>query len=271
MPIAVFTPTNAFGGLDVNWASICRQTLAKDIVWFVADELLDRRKHIYSQFHESGRCAGVISFRVPRREGSKLNLASSYAKGMELARGFGCEIFISLQDYIWLPPDSAEKMLSICRQADPCIPSALCSITDNPTVDKVVDPEGLLTIFAEPYTSKPEDTYWWSDLEVRGKGLEPSLYDVPSCHYWELNWAAVSNSVLYSDIAFDDEFDMRGISCENHDYAQQAITKCGAKVILDTTQHTLGLPHKLYFPKRTEMFGTLTEPARAYFMEKWGF
>jgi hypothetical protein len=270
MSILVFTPTAQWGGLDIAWASICRQTVAKEITWLVADEHYSARRLLYPGFNDSHRCAGVIGYKQPDRPGYPKNLTSAYIYALGVARTLKCDVFVSMQDYFWIPPDGVEKMAQWCRENDPCLPTGLASMTDNPTAEEVIDPLGHLTVFKEPFTGKPRETFWWSDIDVRGQGSTSGNYPIRNPQCWELNWCAISKTILYDEsIAFDPEFD-RGIAYDHQDYALQAIQKYGCNVIVDRENHALGLPHKLYFPEVTDANGLLCEPNRQLLWEKRG-
>lgn len=266
--IVVATPTMQFGGLDVAFASVSRQTVAKDIIWLIADEKLKLRKHIYSELHDLGRIRAVVPFRVPTREGYPRNLTSSYNEALTIARDLDADFFVSMQDYIWIPPDGVERFASLGNSEPNALLTGLCSIADNPTPEAVVDPEGLLTIFSEPYTAEPNHSWWWSDFEVRGAGREiPSLVEIDP-QQWELNWAAIGSKILATDAFFDPEYDL-GIGYDHQDFAATCRRDHGSKIILDTGNQAIGLPHKAFFPEVTEANGKLTEVNRLRMEAKW--
>lgn len=273
--IAVFTPTAQFGGLDITWSSLVRQTVANSIEWIVADTKLDLRADLYLEMKESRVLAGVTLLEVPLRPGYDNNLASSYVAAMEAARKMGADLFISLQDYIYLDEWMVERWAGIAMDYPTSfdLVSGLCSMADNPGADAVADPEGLYSVFAEPFISRPEESYWWSDLEVRGLGRldPPGLYITGSPYDWELNWCMIPRAILRDDsLNFDPEFD-RGIGKDHQVYALQCTeSRHGSKIIVDTKSHAIGLPHKLYFPGVTDSRGQAVEANVVYAREKYG-
>lgn len=272
MRIVVFTPTNSYGGLDVTWSSLARQTMASRITWVVADDLLSRRANLYTAMRTSGELADVVPISVPHVPGYPSNLTSCYIRGMRLAREMNADIFISLQDYIYIDPHQVESFVEMARENPNDLGTGLCSITDNPAPEQVRDPHGLYTVFDEPFTSRPTESLWWSDYEMRGQGKmnPPGVYDCGHPYCWELNWAYVPRTLLHDDsLNFDPEFD-RGLSKDHHVYAQECMLRRGARVIIDTRNHALGLPHKLYFPEATEKRERLGEINVAYARERYG-
>lgn len=266
--IVVFTPTIQWGGCDVAFASVARQTLAKEIVWLVADEHLYHRKHIYAELHERAKVLAVIPFKLPVRKGYARNLTSSYNEALAYARAMGADLLVSMQDYIWIPPDGVEKFSRLAENYSRDLLTGLCSIADNPGVEDVVEPQGLFTIFAEPYEDKPRETWWWSDAEVRGAGRGPGIHEADPVQ-WEINWAAIPKDVLDARIDFDPEYD-QGIAHDHQDYAMTCQRELGSRVILDTTNHAIGLPHKLFFPKMTDDNAALVPVNKQRIAEKWG-
>jgi hypothetical protein len=266
--ILVFTPTIQWGGLDVAFASVARQTCAKEILWLVADEHLYYRKHIYAELHERSKVLAVIPFKIPVRKGYARNLTSSYNEALIYARTMGVDLFVTMQDYIWIPPDGVEKFSKMAENYGRDLLTGLCSISDNPGVEDVVEPQGLFTIFKEPYEDKPRETWWWSDAAVRGAGRYPGIHEADPIQ-WEINWAAIPKEVLGAGIDFDPEYD-KGIAYDHQDFAKTCQRELGSRVILDTTNHAIGLPHKLFFPKMTEENGTLVGVNRERMESKWG-
>lgn len=271
MNIVVFTPTAQYGGLDIAWSSLARQTVAKDITWMVADTMIDKRADLYLRMDEEPDLREVVALDVPVREGYPNNLASAYVLAMEKARQMDADVFISYQDYIYLDDWQVEWFLHQAQTFPNDLGTGLCSITDNPGKEAVADPAGLYTIFAEPYVSRPAESYWWSDLTVRGLGRldPPGIYPGdPYC--WELNWAVIPRNLLHDDtLNFDPEFD-RGIGKDHQVYAKECMERRGARVLIDTRNHVLGLPHKLYFPEVTEARGEVVQANVDYSRETYG-
>jgi hypothetical protein len=132
----------------------------------------------------------------------------------------------------------------------------------------VANPTGLYTIFDKPFTDKPRETWWWSDYDVRGAGRSLGIHVDVDVQQWEANWSAIPKAILNSKVGYDEELD-RGIGYENQDYAFACKHDLGARIILDTTNHAFGLPHKLYFPKMTQENGDMVPGNRAYVESKW--
>lgn len=270
MKIAVFTPTNQYGGLDVTWASLARQVVADEIYWFIADELAEERKGLYGQMHGEQALANVYPFIVPRRDGYPSNLTTAYIMGMEFAREIDADIFISLQDYIYLESWQVGWFVQMALEYPHDLGTGLCSIADNPGPEMIADPKGLYTIFDEPFIDRPADGLLWSDYDHRGDGRmsPPGVYEGDQ-YAWEMNWCYIPRAILHDrELNFDPEFD-RGLAKDHHAYTAAARAK-GARVLIDTRNHAIGLPHTLYFPKSAERRDELAAVNERYCAETYG-
>jgi hypothetical protein len=261
-PIVVFTPTNNFGGIDVNYASLARQTVRDRIIWIVADELLERRAPMWDVMKVRSELMAIEAFKVHGQGGR--SLASSYRAAMRMARGMGAEMFVSLQDYFWIAEDGVEKFLEGMELHPGCLLTGHASIADNPGPEKVTEPEGLYTVFERPFTDKPEESWSWE--EIRGWDQESWYPSNPI--EWEINWAAIPGDVLKLDVDFDVRFDP-GIACENQDYAFQLQEQHGTQIWADASNCAIGIPHKMYFPEKMMAQAQVVPYNRQIMLEKW--
>jgi hypothetical protein len=271
MKIVVFSPTKQYGGLDVNFASVTRQILYDEIIWVIADELMEEREFVWKELSRQVEKYHLLKdihiFKLPMREGYPSNLTSSYNHALDLAADWKADLFVSLQDYMYISRRAVKRFVILNEQDPNALFAGLCSITDNPTVEEVVNPKGLYTIFKNPFFWKPQETFWWK--EVRGANLDSNqIYEVASPQEWELNWCAIGRDLI-PKVRFNPEYD-RGIAYDHQAYAMDCMQNHGAKIYLDPGNHALGLPHKLYFPEVTEYNGTLTQANRELLMKEWG-
>lgn len=239
--VYVFTPTCRYGGVDVTFYSVERQT-EKDIMWVVSDDLEEERHDMWDYLSTQ---IDLIWGRSPaRREGDYRNLAASYNAAVELAlEDPDAELFVTLQDYIWAPHDGVEKFLEVSRRNPRSLLTGLCSISSDPDPSKVVDLEGHFSIFDRGYDERPVDIDWMDCRMEHCNGLKPGNH-----FEWEANWAAVPMVLLREGLRWDREYD-RGVAYENQDLAIKAITEFDSSVLIDCENHAISLPHKKYFPE----------------------
>lgn len=111
MSVAVFTPTYRPGGLDVLTSSLSRQTY-RDFTWIVVDELYHSRAGLWDSISE-GLSNDVVNITMPPKTKHR-NLCEAYNAAAKLVLIDGSfDLFISLQDYIYVPPGGIERFVNI--------------------------------------------------------------------------------------------------------------------------------------------------------------
>lgn len=262
MTVVVFSPTYRPGGLDILEASLMRQSY-RDFVWLVSDQKFLERKDTWAEIIRRVDFPVMFVNRAVR-EGNKRNLAEMYNVAAEYVVSDGFTMLISLQDYIYLPEDGIQRFLNENVMFPDSLLTGVTHISRDPFPNKVVDPEGHYTIFAEPYTDKPKRMSWEdvraTELYVVGSSTLP----VEQTH-WEANWAAVPRKVLDAGVRWDEQYD-KGIAYENMDFAMQAKEK-GFDVVLDKNNVAISLPHKDYFDGEREEIEEFSN--RELFESKW--
>jgi hypothetical protein len=251
MKVAIFTPTAHFGNLDVLEASLTRQTY-KNFVWIVADELKGKRKYIWYKI--ISRVDFPILFIQPTKEkNKKRNLAKAYNVAADYASLVeNSDLFISLQDFIWLPENGIERFIALYEWKPTDLYTGVTHISNDPFPKNVKDINGLYTIFDSPFVEKPK-RIGWEDVRVKKiySGYpEDSVVKIDP-HHWEANWAGVPVSLLKKGLRWNEDYDY-GIAYENCDFAQRATREYGANVLLDTGNIAISLPHKKYFKGEEE-------------------
>lgn len=264
--IAIFTPTRLWGGLDVTYSGLLRQN-REDLLWLIADEYFWERRDTVERLNLEAPF-NIFHFSVHKFEGAVRNLAAAYNAGLELSRSTGCDLFISLQDYIWIPDDGVERFERMADALPDQLLTGLTSIAADPPKEKVVDREGHYTIFAEPYTDKPQEIDW---VDVR-QYHQPDGYMRRNPIEWETNWAAVPKVVLENrEILFDEELDRGGgIAYENQAYAYKA-EDFGCGVWIDMDNHAISLPHKKYYKEIEDFEAPLADINRKLVEERYGW
>lgn len=241
--ILVFTPAKYHGGLDVAYASIERQDLTEEVVWLICDDLYQERK---KAVHDRTRFASFRVLHVDseefRRGDNPRTLAASYNHAIDTANHHGADMLVSLQDYIWAPPNGFARFRAMATSIDGLL-TGRCSISADPGTELVTDPEGAWTIFGSPTPG------WWSPNHVDWADVRRAdqVWSKVSTQWWETNWAAITKGPLQDhELRFDESYD-EGVAYENQDYAEQAI-RLRYEVWMDADNHAVSLPHKRYFP-----------------------
>lgn len=265
--ISVFTPTQRTG-MDVTHHSLRRQTGDHEIIWMMSDELYHQRWDVFRNAVAQDNFE-TIYFNIPKRDGYVRNLVRSYNSAMERAREEGCDLFVSLQDYIWIPDDGLDQFVQAAENFEDqkCILSGITHISSEPDEDKVYDLNGLYTIFEEAYLKKPK-LLNWKDARFKPSDIDV-LYRQTTPIEWETNWAAIPRAALYDErLQFDEDYD-KAVAYENQDFAFQA-ADLGYSVVICPQNQAISLPHKKYFSQSWAFEQPLTETNRQLCEEKWG-
>lgn len=247
MKIAVITPTYRYGGLDVNFASLLAQKTPPD-TWIIADDLYFQRRDIVEEIVLGSSDIGLNHFRPREKpEGYFSDLANIYNEMMERAYEDGCDLAVSAQDYLWMPPDGIERFAKEFDENR--LLTGSCSLSYDPEPDLVAKPEGLWTVYRDHYPGTRPERIWWRDvrLDIHSPGLH-------RCDpiQWELNWAAIPTALWAEGARFPEHYG-RGIAHENIAFAVQAALDLGTETWIDVENHAIGLPHKHYWPEQEEV------------------
>jgi len=238
--VLVFTPT-ARPGFDVTLASLKRQTY-RDFDWALGDDLYKERYDLVESFvaTESFNCYHFDT--SERKPGEERSLVTAYNKALAYARDHSYDLFISLQDYIWVPENGIELFVQSARKHPSDLMTGLCSHSGDPMPEDVFYPDGLYTVFGTPYTRKPE-TIVWKDVRADNyPGYKGIVQSNPIEFEW--NWAAIPRGVLLQDIWVDEDYGA-GIGYENQAFAYECLG-VGSRVLLDLDNYSIALPHNAY-------------------------
>lgn len=249
--IIVFTPTNRYGGLDVLEASIARQNV-RGFTWVIVDELLKERLDVWKKVAKRLDDVEVVLLE-PKAEvrNSKRNLVAAYNQAAQYAQDNEFDLFVSLQDYIWAPEDGLERFLFVNENKPDDLITGITHISLDPFSTQIIDPQGLYTIFGEPYFSKPKRIKWKDsrlvDIYV---GLRRNAIASVDPKHWEANWAAVPVK-FFNKVKWTPIYDL-GYAYENMDFSQQCAEQLNADTWMDTGNVAISLPHKKYFDGEEE-------------------
>lgn len=254
--ICVFVPTNRYGSIDILEADIFRQTL-KPTHLVIADELYHERLSEWIKLSEKLDEINVslICFKPNQTiRNAARNLVAAYNEGVEICKNLGYEdddLFISLQDYIWIPEDAIERFFWVHSLAPDSLLTGVTDISIDPFPTEIEDIKGLYTIFKEPYTSKPKRILW-EDPRPRliYNTKENKIINIDPEH-WEANWAAIPFKIFNLGARWSEIYDT-GYAYENMDFALKCRQEYGAQVLMDAANCVISLPHKEYWPEEVK-------------------
>lgn len=237
--ISVITVTSRCGGIDMMWSALKRQTF-DDFEWILCDTLADKRRELLREFsHDDKRIKHIQQ--NPKKEGSVTGLAQAENQAVRNAEG---ELCIMLQDYIWIAPDCLERYWYHYQNTQgKALVTGVGNIYGSPSKEDIVDNQGLLTVFKEPFTGKPE-VVTWNDPRMRtdqGTFYECWPNDI------EFNFCMVPYKCFEDLGGFDEEYDMVGHAWDNVNIAQRA-DMLGYKFYIDQTIECRGLDHDHFWP-----------------------
>jgi hypothetical protein len=246
--VVLFYPTHHKGGLDVFEADIHRQTVKPDVI-FAADEY--ERDASWLSISKTLNIP-IFPINPSWNPGYKRNLAAAYNLAAHWTLENELDLFVSLQDYIWIPPYGIERFVGIHEQNPNALITGITHISNDPPPEDIVDIESSYTIFEHPYYDKPKDI-GWRDVRLESIYSFDSEHDIfPAMpEHWEANWAAVPVSMFEKGCKWDEEYD-KGIAYENIDFAKQCQKTTGCEVLIDVRNEAISLPHKKYWEHEEE-------------------
>lgn len=237
--ISVVTVTNRPGGIDLQWSALKRQTFT-DFEWVLCDTLADKRKDLLKEFsHDDKRIKHIQQ--NPKKEGSVTGLAQAENQAVNETSG---ELIILLQDYIWIEPDCLERFwFHYQNTGGKALITGVGDIYGKPSKEDIIDNQGLLTVFKEPLTKRPEIATWHDPRRRTDMGTFYECWpnDV------EFNFAMIPYKVFEDLGGFDEEYDMVGHAWDNVNISQRA-DMLGYKCYIDQTIECFGLDHDHFWP-----------------------
>jgi hypothetical protein len=266
---AVFTPTYRYGGLDVASASILRQSIKPDF-WIVADEIFDQRQDTWEIIEQIVFDKGVsILFIEPHQpvEDAYRNLVAAYNAAAEVSSNLNIDLFISMQDYMWVPEQGIERFVELHKLAPNDLLTGITHISADPFASTIQNPTDGFSLWEESYLDKPKRIHWIdSRIDLYSQYPEDQVIEIDTVH-WEANWAAVPVSLFNKGLRWDAEYD-KGIAYENMDLAARSRVEFGSRVLIDRQNVAISLPHKEYFEGEKEAI--IEHSNRERFEKKWG-
>jgi glycosyltransferase involved in cell wall biosynthesis len=234
--ISVMTLTNRYGGIDVAWNCLRRQTF-DDFEWVLVDAI-DRQKEV-EEYVSDKRLKYIKQNKTPDK--ALTNLAHADNQGFANCDG---ELIVCLQDYIWINPTGLEKFWEAHQAYGGKI--LVTGVGDQygiPAKEDITDQHGKITVFKEPYTGKPEKVVW-RDPRRR---LDQGTFYMCNPPDWEMNWASIPRKVVYEMGGMDEEYDFHGFAWDNVNISQRA-DMLGYRQYIDQTNDCMGFWHDDWWP-----------------------
>lgn len=260
--IAVYTPT-CRPGIDVAVASLARQTV-DDLVWIIGDELLEHRACLFDCDPHLGGVSPVttLTFNPRKLTGRTYSLDASHNHALKLAREMDADLLVSMVDYTWIAPDGIERFRAMAERHPRSLLTGIAHTSEDPARDQIIEPDGAYSIFAEPYTSRPE-RIGWEDIRLdRHRPGAPAEQRIEPIR-WEFNWAAIPRAILHDErLQFDERYDDFH-SCDNIDFAARAGV-LGYDWWIDYENVAIRLPRRTYWPSE-QRFGEGETAGKRYF------
>ncbi len=226
--ISVITVQNRFGGVDITWSALKRQTF-KSFEWVFCDTLYEERKEAVKTYTKGDKRVSHI------KQESKDSLARTWLahaenQGVRQSKG---ELIVFLQDYIHIRPDALEKFwLQYENNPDHFV----SGVGHQYVCPSVVNQEGLISVFDTPYTVQPT-TIVWQDPRLR-KDLGSYYESRPED--WEMNYCMAPRKMLYDVGGCDESYDIVGHAFDNVSIAMRAYS-LGYKPYLDQSNESFSI------------------------------
>ena len=226
--ISVITVSNRYGGVDVNYSVLKRQTF-KDWEWIFCDTLYEERKEAVKTYTKEDKRVRHVKQR-PKVALARTWLNHAENQGIRESKG---ELIVLLQDYIHIKPDALEKFW-LQYQSDPKM--FVSGVGHQYQCPPLYDPKGLITVFEKPFERQPEIVVWQDPRLRKDIG---SFYECRP-EDWEANYCMAPRQMFYDVGGFDEEYDYQGHAFDNCSVAFR-VYALGYKPYLDQSNESFSL------------------------------
>jgi glycosyltransferase involved in cell wall biosynthesis len=216
--LTVFTPTIRTGFWNIMAHNLSKQT-HKNFEWLIVDDYKEDRSDIAKKYAKKYNLD--IRYMRGKLDKSKYNYALIQADNMAVFNATG-DVIVWLQDFILIPPDGLERIVSIHRR----YPHALIAPIDE-----------YRSMGVTPNRKNKED---WFDGEIKvvGKLLRKNVREklgelrlTKNYYDFELNYGAIPTATARKLNGFYEFLD-DGLGYNNTDIALRAV-KAGVPILLD--------------------------------------
>lgn len=227
--------TARWGGIDILWADMLRQT-EQDFELVLVDALWREREKEVKAYINDPRLKYV--HQNNKVEGAYTNLAHADNQGFKACSG---DIIVLLQDYIWIGHEALAKFWFYYKNTNgKALITGVGHQYDNPAP---VNKKGKITVFKEPYTQRPTNQSW---QDPRMKTDRGTFYECLPVE-WEMNFAMIPRAVIYDLGGMDEQYDFEGFAWDNTNIAERA-AMLGYKIYIDQTNECMGFNHDKWWP-----------------------
>lgn len=241
--ISVITVTNRYGGIDINWSSLRRQTL-KEFEWIINDTLYEERKEaVRSYTQNDGRVQHVSQGRKDDAAKTWLNHAENEA----IAQAQG-ELIVLLQDYIHIAPTALEKFWYQYLDNPKRMVTGVGHQYGKPGKEDIVDPQGLITVFSKPFEQVPTEVVW---QDPRMRSDQGSFYPCMPNDI-EFNYCAIPMQAFIDIGGCDESYDYVGHAWDNCSVAQRAFI-VGYEPYIDQSNESKSIRHDDFFDTKVKV------------------
>lgn len=232
--ISVLYVSNRYGGLDILKASLKRQSF-KDFEIVFVDGLYDKRKDIVPEYFKDFKIKHIKELDLKPEEGYKAKLARCINQGFKNCEG---ELIVSIQDYIYVPFYGLQKYWDFYLENKTALVTGISHQYYYPCKEDITNPEGLITVFENEYTKKPELKVWQDPRDDGTRDIRGVINPIE----WELNWASIPTAVLKDVGGCDESYDLHGFGYDNANLAIR-IAMLGYPIYLDSTNEVFCFRH----------------------------
>jgi len=225
--ISVVTVTSRWGGIDINWSALRRQTF-KNFEWILCDTKYEERKEAVKEYTKDERVVHIQQ--RPKEALARTWLSHAENQGLRQSKG---ELIVLLQDYIYIKPDALEKFY-LQYQANPL--HFVSGVGNQYLCPPVSNSQGLITVFKKPLETEPT-VIVWQDPRLR-KDLGSYYESRPED--WEANYCMAPRKMFYDVGGFDEEYDFQGHAFDNCSVAFRAFA-LGYKPYLDQSNESFSV------------------------------
>src|SRR3990167_1096111 len=230
--VSVMQITNRYGNIDILWADMKRQSFTDWELVLVDGLWREREKEVKEYINDKRLNYVRQSDKNPQ---ALTNLAHADNDGFRNCHG---ELIVCLQDYIWCGPEALSTFWGHYTRLGDCLITGVGHQYSNPSKEHIVNPNGKITVFKEPYTRRPDNRVW-NDPRMRLD--QGSFYETAPVN-WELNFCSISRKIIYELGGMDINYDYYGFAWDNVNIAQRA-EMLGYKTYIDQTNECMGFQH----------------------------
>lgn len=235
--ISVLYNTIRPGGFDILKNTLDKQT-ERDFEVVIVDGWEGEREKEVLEYLKDYK---VIYLKgLPKLTTNVWTLNKDYNLGLSYCTG---ELVIFIQDYLWIPHDGFERMLSVYADNPTAFVTSVGHKGMYPNTAQTMN--GKISIWETMCIEKPTGMSEIEGRTVNGFGIEEVPFE-----QWEMNFASAPKAILDKIGGFDEDMDdyFSGdnvvVACKAH--------VAGSKVLIDKDNKIVGFNQDAFFPRHPE-------------------